>query len=134
MPTITVKEIEAFAFCRNHKCVGYLQEKVPAIREDSEVTYQEKGGDVPGVETSHSYLRFPDGVDSSCSHCGAERMLSEQERPVYPNSASAAQDVSAPAVDGTVAKMLADQSREMAELRAQLEAAQGGKRFGRSAD
>lgn len=85
MPTVTEVPVEAYAFCMDARCLGYKQEKVPAVRTHTDVTYLDMGGDMPGIEKSFDSVRFADETDAICSHCEGPREISEQLRPEYPN-------------------------------------------------
>lgn len=82
-PVSTDTQIEAWANCQYALCPGSGQEKVPAIRNVVEHSFESRGGDIPGVENSQVYLRFVNEADSTCAVCGANRVLSEQVRPTY---------------------------------------------------
>jgi hypothetical protein len=82
-PVSTEQEIEAWANCQYALCPGSGQEKVPAVRNVVEHSFESRGGDIPGIENSQVYLRFVNETDSTCAVCGAARVLSEQVRPTY---------------------------------------------------
>lgn len=83
MPHVVTEKVQAYAHCPNARCVGYLQEEVPAERVETNYLYTDNGGDLPGVERSNSHFRWPDGVDVSCPGCGGLRELSASPRPSY---------------------------------------------------
>lgn len=98
MPTTTEQKIRGYAHCRAPRCPGNQQEEVDVLKIEDAYTYAEKGGDLPGVETSHVRLVFlNDGIDDrpddvSCPHCGRNRDLSEDPRPNYDPLSGYAQD------------------------------------------
>jgi hypothetical protein len=77
--------VKAYAFCPNAQCLGYQQEPVDGIRTTTAYTYLDKGGDMPGVESSTEMTRFADEAQAVCGQCSGPRLISEQERPLYPN-------------------------------------------------
>lgn len=70
--------VQAWAHCPDPRCDGYRQQQVDAVRETTEFTFRDLGGDQSGVERSTSYLRFVG--DDSCPACGHRRELSDQKR------------------------------------------------------
>lgn len=86
MPTVTEQPITGLAFCVDGRCPGYNQEPVPALKRTSEFSYLELGGDLPGIERSSSQVLFVNDDDAVCALCGKPRMVSDQERPEYPNT------------------------------------------------
>lgn len=85
MPTITQQTVEGYAHCRDSLCPGNEQELVHAVRELSELYYKEWDPDgVPGVMNSTVRFMFADPGDVACPHCGQNREVTDQERPVYP--------------------------------------------------
>lgn len=87
MPIVTEDRIEALAFCIDGRCPGYEQQPVPAIRRRNEFEYRELGGDIPGVERSTIDVVFADpDTDATCTFCGKPRLVSDQQRPEYPNT------------------------------------------------
>jgi hypothetical protein len=85
MPTATETPVEAYAFCLDARCGGYLQEKVQGVRTTTSWTYLDMGGDMPGEERSTDMIRFADESDAVCGVCEGPRGISEQVRPEYPN-------------------------------------------------
>lgn len=83
MPRISEVEITAFAHCPNPRCEGYTQREVPAISRTVEHTYVEKGGDMPGVETSQVYIHPCD--EELCPSCGKTCEITDQRRVRYDN-------------------------------------------------
>jgi hypothetical protein len=86
MPTVSEVPITALAFCIDGRCPGYNQQPVEAVKRVTEFSYVELGGDLPGIERSTEAVMFADDGDAVCSHCGKPRLVSEQERPEYPNT------------------------------------------------
>ena len=89
MPTITQELVQGFAHCRNSLCDGNEQEAVDALRERSDTTYAEVGGDMPGIERTTFRLTFANVEDTKCETCLEDREVSDQVRPVYPSMVSA---------------------------------------------
>lgn len=92
MPTVTETDTTGYAHCRNAMCAGYMQQQVPATREESTWTFGELGGD--GVfthmpERSMITLLFVnDGTDGKpddrpCPACGEPREVTADPRPSY---------------------------------------------------
>jgi len=92
MPTVTETLITALASCKDGRCAGYKQEPVQAVETQTDFSYIDLGGDIPGVERSTVSLRFADLADAQCPHCGEPRLVSEQTRPIYPNVSGQPQD------------------------------------------
>lgn len=87
MATVTEERIEALAFCIDGRCPGYEQQPVPAVRRLNEFSYRDLGGDIPGIERSTTDVVFADPEhDGVCGFCGKPRLVSDQERPEYPNT------------------------------------------------
>ena len=86
MPTVTEQSITALAFCIDGRCAGYNQQPVEAVSRTNEFSYVELGGDLPGIERSTTQVMFANEADAVCPHCGKPRLISEQERPQYPNT------------------------------------------------
>lgn len=85
MPTITQQHVEGYAHCRDSLCPGNEQERVPAVREQSDLYYKEWDPDgVPGVMNSTQRFMFADQADVACPYCAQNREVTDQERPVYP--------------------------------------------------
>lgn len=85
MPTVTETIIDGFAHCEDSLCAGNEQQPVQVLRQHAQFSYAEKGGDAPGIEHSQDYFYFADDADRECPHCGKDRAVSDQERPVYPS-------------------------------------------------
>lgn len=92
MPTVTTETVDAYASCRDGRCPGYKQQPVQARETVTEFTYVDLGGDVPGVERSTTLIAFADPRDETCEVCGGSRLVSTQERPIYPNVSGQPQD------------------------------------------
>lgn len=87
MPTVTDVVVDGFANCIDGRCPGYLQERVAVVRRTQEFSFQELGGDLPGIERSMiDAAGFADERDIACAHCGKPRIVSLQERPEYPQT------------------------------------------------
>lgn len=85
MPTITQQHVQGYAHCRDSLCPGNEQELVAAIREQSDLYYKEwDPNGVPGVMNSTQRFMFADPDDVACPHCGQNREVTDQVRPVYP--------------------------------------------------
>lgn len=87
MPRVTETIVDGWAHCVNPRCDGSPQQPVQAIRQVVEHTYVEGGGDMPGIEKTHVYLRFSDPADGPCptDGCGLAREVSDQKRRRYEN-------------------------------------------------
>lgn len=112
MPIITRSECQAWAHCSaqldadgavaldsggvpagEERCPGFKQERVSAVRETVAYTYadqQQSASSDPMdamvaqmVEHSVERLLWADETDIACPHCGSERALADQVRPVY---------------------------------------------------
>lgn len=111
MPRITRTEIVGYAHCAMQvdedgalafdfsgspegvdRCPGYKQAQVPAIRETVAWLYGDfnPGSSDPmdqalagNVSHSHDRITWADLDDRPCPHCGSDRELSDQVRPVY---------------------------------------------------
>lgn len=89
MPTITKENVQGYAHCRDSLCEGNAQDPVSGVRERSDTTYAEVGGDMPGIEKTVFRLEFADAGDVPCPVCGVDREIADQVRPVYPSMVSA---------------------------------------------
>jgi hypothetical protein len=92
MPLVTETLIDAWASCANGKCAGHKQERVQAIETETQFSYIDLGGDLPGIERSTTVLRFNDLADAQCPHCGEPRFVTDQVRPIYQNISGQPQD------------------------------------------
>jgi hypothetical protein len=92
MPTQTVAQVEAYAHCTQPRCPGYREEAVRGVRTEDAYTYAERGGDLPGIESSFVYLTFANEEEIPCPHCGRPRDISPTSRPQYANLSGFAQD------------------------------------------
>ena len=125
MPTVTEETVTALAFCIDGRCPGYNQVPVEAIKRRSEFSYLELGGDLPGIERSTEAVIFANEGDAVCEHCGKARLVSEQERPEYPNT-SGQDPLAIFNRQGTANQMRdmllaqAERDKEQAEMRATL--------------
>lgn len=122
MPRVTEQPVRAFAHCVNPRCPGYAQAEVDALERTTAFTYAERGGDMPGVETSTVNLAFADESDCACPHCGANRDLSDKPRVRYQNLSGHAQDglLHMQGVPAHAAPDVASLQAQIAELQAQL--------------
>jgi hypothetical protein len=71
-----------YIHCYNQSCTRYhnlqsnlnFEEKVPGIREETQFTYKDRGGDAPGIENSHVrwFVRDEDDrpLSPRCEECG----------------------------------------------------------------
>ena len=84
MPTITDEEVIGHAHCPNPRCDPYEHE-TPVTRRTIAWTYQENGGDLPGIERTSEQVIANEKTASMCPSCGRARELSLDERPEYPN-------------------------------------------------
>lgn len=135
-PRVTETTVDAWAHCSNPRCAGNGQQAVQGVRVLSEYTIGSRGGDgifVQLVENSSQYVRFADPEENDCGVCGGQREISEQRRPVIPIITGFPQDglLGAPKFDPSVQNSAADQaaaeaaaaqSKEVAELKAQVAA------------
>lgn len=87
MSTATEITIAGYGHCPDARCPGYAQTEAELVRTTVEKTFLELGGagSVPGVETSHEYLRFADADDATCEDCGKQREPALEQRVVYNN-------------------------------------------------
>lgn len=87
MSVATEVTIAGFGHCPDARCPGYAQSPAELVRTTVETTFLENGGagSVPGVETSHEYLRFAHTDDGTCGECGKQREAALEERVVYNN-------------------------------------------------
>lgn len=92
MPTQTVAEVEAYAHCTNPRCAGYREEAIRGIRTEDAYTYAERGGDLPGIESSFVYLAFANEEEIACPHCGRSRDIAATSRPQYANLSGFSQE------------------------------------------
>jgi len=92
MPTVLENVIDGYASCRDGRCPGYKQESVKVVQSESQFSYIELGGDIPGIERSCFSYWWADEADEPCPHCGKPRLCSDQERPLYPNISGVPQD------------------------------------------
>lgn len=138
MPRITRNPVVAYAHCTNMLCEGYSQVQVSAVMELSEVTIGERdpkaGIFAPIVETSWQDLAWADGEDARCEHCHGTRELSATPRPTYQSISGHPQDglltmrggfdpnTRNTEADQQAAAALAEQTRQMAEMREQIAA------------
>lgn len=83
MPTVTELPIKGYAHCRNPRCSGSRQEEVEAVRVEDSYTYTEKGGDLPGTESSMVRIRFASTDDEPCPACKNTREVTDSPRPSY---------------------------------------------------
>lgn len=83
MPSVKEEPFQGFAHCTSPRCEGHNQQEVGGIRTETSFSFVENGGDLPGIERSHVYLRFASEEDRPCPHCGRIRDLSEQHRKQY---------------------------------------------------
>lgn len=141
---ITHDEISAWAHCEGTPgCEGESQQPVPAIREtfvrvfgeDEGLTTPTTNNPLGGmVENSWQRLRFANEADVPCPHCGRDRAVADQVRPIYP-SAIFGQN-GQPLDQRQLLRLRAEgkivspgagapASDEMAALKAQVEALQG---------
>lgn len=122
MSIATETPVEAYKFCMDATCPGYTQQPVDGILNVTTHSYLDGGGDLgPFTERSMEYLRFADeSRDGTCEVCSGPAGISQQERPVYPKQGNPNQQQTS-AAEVNVMKLMMDQQREMAELRAQLD-------------
>ena len=92
MPTVSEDAIDGYAACHDGRCAGYKQQPVRAIVTETQFSYVDFGGDVPGIERSSTLIRFADEADIPCPVCGEPRFVSDQVRPIYPNVSGRPQD------------------------------------------
>jgi hypothetical protein len=92
MPTATETRVTGLASCRNGRCPGYKQQPAELIQTETEYSYFDLGGDVPGIERSTVMFRFADPDEERCQHCGEPRLCDVQVRPIYANVSGVPQD------------------------------------------
>lgn len=92
MPTVTEMPVKGYAHCRNPRCAGSKQQAVDAIRIEDSYTFVERGGDLPGIETSQIRHVFANEDDRPCPVCSLPREVTDQARPSYENLSGFAQD------------------------------------------
>ena len=129
------QEVEALAACHDHTCIGHAQAKVPGLRSVESQSFIDAGGDgsIAGEYRSNEYLRFENQDDATCKFCQGPRSISLQERPDYGTSMTP--NESAPAVDGKMAVLVAEQAAAIARLEERLSAsAEPSRRFGGGKD
>lgn len=83
MPIVTETEVEGYAHCHDPRCPGHTQQQVAALRRETAFTFRERGGAVPGVESSVATLSFAEEGEAVCPHCGRPREVSDQRRRSY---------------------------------------------------
>jgi len=85
MPTVTDTEVEqAYAHCTQPRCPGNSQEQVRGIARETSHSFVERGGDLPGTESSWVHMIFADEADIPCPACGKAREITDQRRKTYP--------------------------------------------------
>jgi hypothetical protein len=92
MPAVVQNIVDGYVSCRDGRCPGYKQEPCQVKVTETQFSYMDLGGDIPGIERSTYVWTFADEDDIPCPHCGQPRMCSEQERPIYPNVSGVPQD------------------------------------------
>lgn len=144
-PRMTETVVDAWAHCGNPRCEGYGQQPVAGVHTVVEHTIGSRGGDgifMNIVENTNEYLRFAlNGCDSDgnsdpaepndipCEHCGADREITLQQRPVYQGLSGFPQNgllqvagfdprVQNSQADEAAALASAEQNKRMAELEA----------------
>lgn len=81
-PVVTDTTIGGFAHCPDSRCPGNEPVPVELVRQVTEFSYLDGGGDMPGVEKSVEHYRVADETDAKCG-CGRDRDLSAIPRPEY---------------------------------------------------
>ena len=123
-----------YVHCYNQICGLYhnLQEaldferKVPGIREETQYTYLDRGGDMPGIENTHVNWLTADPEDSVCPECGDAVNVSQnqsyklQQFGVTPGMGLAGAERAAAVAAAKVAESGAANDVKVAELQAQL--------------
>jgi hypothetical protein len=92
MPTVVENVVDGYASCRDGTCPGYKQQPVKVVVTETQFTYVDLGGDIPGVERSCLIYGWENPDDEPCPVCGQPRLCSDQVRPVYPNISGQPQD------------------------------------------
>jgi hypothetical protein len=85
MPNVIDTPAKGYAHCLNPRCPGYQQEVVPAIRRETQWTYTELDGDLPGIERSTVSYHFADEKDAACPTCKGIREVTAEPRATYQN-------------------------------------------------
>lgn len=136
-PVVTDTTIRGFAHCPDSRCPGNEPVPVELVRQVTEFSYLDGGGDMPGVEKSVEHYRVADETDARCE-CGRDRDLSAIPRPEYSPLSGFPQDGLLDSKrfdpnrnrggnDATVAELLRQvsaQNEQMAEMRAEINGAQ----------
>lgn len=123
MPSTTEAPFTGYAHCNSPRCPGHNQEKVEGVRVETFHTFVERGGDLPGIESSQVSLRFADEDVRACPHCGRNREITDQTRKRYAPLSGHSQDglLGAPPFDP--AKLQEQRQKPMTnEEREQMEA------------
>lgn len=92
MPTVTEIPIKGYAHCRHPRCSGSRQQQVDAIRVEDSWSYVERGGDIPGPESSVVRFRFANEDDIPCPSCKNYREITDSPRPSYEGLSGFSQD------------------------------------------
>jgi hypothetical protein len=128
-----------YVHCYNQVCPLYhnLQEaldferKVPGIREETQYTYLDRGGDMPGIENTHVNWLPADPQDAICPECGDACNVSQnqsyklQQFGVGPGMGLKGAERAAAVAAAKVNEANAAQDVEVAELKKQLAKQQG---------
>lgn len=130
MATVTVTEVEGFAHCPDSRCRGNIPVPVAVMRQTTDMSYLDLGGDLPGVERSVEHLRLVDeATDGECPFCPRMRDLSLHDRPQYAALSGYAPDglLHVKSFDPTVGRggndaQVAELMRQVREMSEKLEA------------
>jgi hypothetical protein len=123
-----------YVHCYNAACVKYhnLQEnlnferKVPGIREETQYTYVDRGGDMPGIENTHVAWHVQNPDDVMCDACGMPTNISQnpsrklQQYGVAPGTGLQGAERAAALAAAKVNESNAVKDVEIAELRAEM--------------
>ena len=138
LPDGTMEEerdpVFVFVHCYNQACPRYhnlqvnldFERRVPGIREETQYTYVDRGGDMPGVENTHVNWYPQDPADMTCPECGSATNVSQNQSyklaqyGVGPGHGLKGAERAAALAASKVAEQSAVKDIEVAELKAQL--------------
>lgn len=123
-----------YVHCYNGACPNYhnlqanldFERKVPGIREETQYTYVDRGGDMPGIENTHVSWHVQDEADAKCSECGDPVNISQNpsyklmQYGVGPGTGLKGAERAAALAAAKVNEANAAKDVEIAELRAEM--------------